>query len=91
MRILRCNTYSRREQERLNVRHELSRRTLGGLLLYSQGSLPSAPRVLDIGTGTGVWAMDMADEYRLDGAEVIGTDLSPIQPRLVRHLIGGRD
>lgn len=34
--------------------------------------------VLDIGTGTGIWAMDFADQY--PSAQVIGTDLSPIQP-----------
>ena len=36
--------------------------------------------VLDVGTGTGTWAMDFADEY--PSAQVIGTDLSPIQPDL---------
>ncbi|KAK0713762.1 S-adenosyl-L-methionine-dependent methyltransferase [Lasiosphaeria miniovina] len=34
--------------------------------------------VLDVGTGTGIWAMDFADQY--PSAQVIGTDLSPIQP-----------
>jgi len=38
-------------------------------------------RILDVGTGTGIWAMDIADYY--PSAEVIGTDLSPIQPRWV--------
>lgn len=36
-------------------------------------------RILDIGTGTGLWALDMADHF--PAAEVIATDLSPIQPR----------
>ena len=35
-------------------------------------------RVLDVATGTGIWAIDFADQY--PGAEVIGTDISPIQP-----------
>lgn len=35
-------------------------------------------RVLDVGTGTGIWAIDFADQH--PSAEVIGTDLSPIQP-----------
>ncbi|KAI9821673.1 MAG: hypothetical protein M1827_002254 [Pycnora praestabilis] len=38
-------------------------------------------KILDIGTGTGIWVMQMADEY--PSAEVIGTDLSPIQPKWV--------
>ncbi|KAK4212666.1 putative methylase [Rhypophila decipiens] len=37
--------------------------------------------VLDIGTGTGLWATDFADQY--PSAQVIGTDLSPIQPSWV--------
>lgn len=35
-------------------------------------------KFLDIGTGTGIWAIDFADEY--PSATVIGTDISPIQP-----------
>ncbi|KJK73605.1 hypothetical protein H634G_11114 [Metarhizium anisopliae BRIP 53293] len=35
--------------------------------------------VLDMGTGTGDWAIDMGKLYR--GAVIIGTDLSPIQRR----------
>ncbi|KAF4446707.1 hypothetical protein F53441_9640 [Fusarium austroafricanum] len=38
-------------------------------------------KVLDVGTGTGIWAIDFADEY--PNAEIIGTDLSPIQPNWV--------
>ncbi|KAF2274311.1 S-adenosyl-L-methionine-dependent methyltransferase [Westerdykella ornata] len=33
--------------------------------------------ILDVGTGTGLWAIDMADYF--PSAEIIGTDLSPIQ------------
>lgn len=43
--------------------------------------LMHSQRVLDIGTGTGIWAIDFADEY--PGTTVLGTDLSPIQPDLV--------
>ncbi|TLS30966.1 hypothetical protein PpBr36_02811 [Pyricularia pennisetigena] len=35
-------------------------------------------RVLDAGCGTGCWALDFADEH--PESEVIGVDLSPIQP-----------
>ncbi|CAI4216027.1 unnamed protein product [Parascedosporium putredinis] len=57
------------------------------LLLSLDGKLHKAPlsndiqKVVDIGTGTGVWAIDFADEY--PDTEVIGTDLSPIQPTWV--------
>ena len=37
--------------------------------------------VLDVGCGTGIWAIDFADAH--PGAEVIGIDLSPIQPAWV--------
>ncbi|KAF2875947.1 S-adenosyl-L-methionine-dependent methyltransferase [Massariosphaeria phaeospora] len=33
--------------------------------------------ILDVGTGTGLWAIDMADFF--PSAEIIGTDLSPTQ------------
>ncbi|KAI5782971.1 putative phosphoethanolamine N-methyltransferase [Pyronema domesticum] len=42
-----------------------------------QSPLAELQRILDIGTGTGIWDIDMADKYPM--AEVIGTDLSPIQ------------
>ncbi|KAH9908585.1 hypothetical protein F4778DRAFT_352554 [Xylariomycetidae sp. FL2044] len=37
--------------------------------------------ILDLGTGTGIWAMDVADAY--PDAQVLGMDLSPIQPTWV--------
>jgi len=39
---------------------------------------PSTKDVLDIGTGTGIWAIEFTDEH--PNADVLGTDLSPIQP-----------
>ncbi|KAJ2903739.1 hypothetical protein MKZ38_009391 [Zalerion maritima] len=51
--------------------------------LYSTHYNPvdNCQRVLDVGTGTGSWAIDFADEHQ--AAEVIGVDISPIQPDLV--------
>jgi len=55
--------------------------------LLLNGELTTAPlgdkpqRILDVGTGTGIWVIDMADKY--PSAEVIGTDLSPTQPTWV--------
>ena len=34
--------------------------------------------ILDIGTGTGIWSIEIGDEF--PDANVIGTDLSPTQP-----------
>ncbi|KAK5309204.1 hypothetical protein LTR70_010517 [Exophiala xenobiotica] len=42
---------------------------------------PSPTRILDVGTGTGIWAMDMGDVF--PSAEVIGTDIAPVQPTWV--------
>lgn len=56
-------------------------------LLVLQGELYLAPiskhvqDVLDVGTGTGIWAIDFAITH--PSAKVIGTDLSPVQPHLV--------
>lgn len=75
------------EQERMDLHHHIWR-------LLLQGDMFTAPlaiskpddettssgdfRILDLGCGTGIWAMDMADEF--PRANVFGVDLSPIQP-----------
>lgn len=38
-------------------------------------------RVLDLGTGTGIWAMEMGDAH--PQADILGNDLSPVQPSWV--------
>ncbi|RKK88828.1 hypothetical protein BFJ71_g12772 [Fusarium oxysporum] len=38
-------------------------------------------KILDIGTGTGIWAINVADEY--PSANVIATDITPTQPSFV--------
>jgi len=65
-----------REQDRMDVLYHAVRLALDDKLFHAPIAAPTA--VLDVGTGTGIWAMDVADEF--PGAEVIGIDLSPIQP-----------
>ncbi|OAF63049.1 hypothetical protein VC83_00142 [Pseudogymnoascus destructans] len=41
----------------------------------------SPQKILDLGCGTGIWCIDVADEY--PSAEVIGVDIAPTQPEWV--------
>jgi len=67
------------EQDRLDLQHHIYRLMIGGKL-YKAPLIPgNIQRALDFGTGTGIWALDFADEN--PQAIVIGTDLSPIQPK----------
>lgn len=82
-----------KEQERLDLVHHVFRISLDGALFLAPIS-SDIKRALDIGTGTGIWAIDFADEFPkylhrilmttsladfVGSAEVVGTDLSPIQ------------
>ncbi|ETN46459.1 uncharacterized protein HMPREF1541_00644 [Cyphellophora europaea CBS 101466] len=69
------------EQDRMDVVHHLWKLLLGGELVKYKDRVDDWSRVLDVGTGTGIWAIEMADEH--PEATVIGTDLSPIQPSWV--------
>ncbi|KAL1992940.1 hypothetical protein VTN49DRAFT_3697 [Thermomyces lanuginosus] len=67
------------ENDRLDMLHELCLLVLEERLYLAPIENPQ--RVIDLGTGTGTWAIDFADQH--PEAEVIGCDLSPIQPTLV--------
>ncbi|KAL7949491.1 S-adenosyl-L-methionine-dependent methyltransferase [Trichoderma barbatum] len=67
------------EQEREDMKHAMVLHLCQGNLHYAP--LDNPQNILDIGTGTGIWAIDMGDEY--PGAEITGIDLSPIQPQWV--------
>ena len=67
------------EQDRLDLTHHLFTLVLEGELCMTK--LESPQSILDIGTGTGIWAIDIGDQYPT--ASIIGIDLSPIQPSWV--------
>ncbi|KAK6359316.1 hypothetical protein TWF696_000477 [Orbilia brochopaga] len=49
--------------------------------LYLAPITQNPRKILDVGTGTGIWALEVGDLY--PNAVVIGNDISPIQPRWV--------
>ncbi|KAL1975775.1 hypothetical protein VTN31DRAFT_4167 [Thermomyces dupontii] len=67
------------ENDRLDMLHEMFLTMLRRRLYLAPITKPQ--RVIDLGTGTGIWAIDFADLH--PQAEVIGCDLSPTQPALV--------
>ncbi|KAF2691045.1 S-adenosyl-L-methionine-dependent methyltransferase [Lentithecium fluviatile CBS 122367] len=69
------------EQDRLDLSHHLCLMLLDDKLHLADLPQDKPLRILDVGTGTGIWAMDIGDKY--PNAEVVGNDLSPIQPRWV--------
>ncbi|KAF9879142.1 hypothetical protein CkaCkLH20_03375 [Colletotrichum karsti] len=70
------------ENDRLDLQHNLFLLTydnkLGTAPPNDKSSGVKVKRVLDVGTGTGIWAVEFGDEH--PEAEVLGVDLSAIQP-----------
>ncbi|KAK6855021.1 methyltransferase [Apiospora arundinis] len=64
------------EQDRLDFQHEVYKIMMGGRLYVAPIRNPR--NVLDLGTGTGIWANEIAAEF--PDALVTGTDLTLIQP-----------
>ncbi|EIW67925.1 hypothetical protein TREMEDRAFT_63813 [Tremella mesenterica DSM 1558] len=70
-----------REIERLDIQHHAMKASMGGhnYLAPLRNVLPNGGegrRVIDLGTGTGIWAIEIAIEF--PRSEVVGVDLSPI-------------
>lgn len=64
------------ENERLDLAFYVYKVLFGGRNVFAPLQHPI--KILDIGTGTGKWCVEVAKEY--PNAQIIGTDLSPIQP-----------
>ncbi|PYI06966.1 S-adenosyl-L-methionine-dependent methyltransferase [Aspergillus sclerotiicarbonarius CBS 121057] len=71
-----------REQYRLEIMHSMFKLAMGDKLFLAPVQVGQPLRVLDIGTGTGTWAIEVADRYP-NIKLIVGNDLSPIQPDLV--------
>ncbi|KAJ5467328.1 hypothetical protein N7475_005080 [Penicillium sp. IBT 31633x] len=67
------------EQDRMDITHHIWLMLLGGEL--HSAPITSPQNILDLGTGTGIWAMDIAEKF--PSAHVVGNDISPIQPTWV--------
>lgn len=62
------------------MKHHMWRLVLDGSLHLSP--INDRPhKILDVGTGSGIWAMQAADAYAT--AQVVAFDISPVQPRWV--------
>lgn len=81
------------EQDRMDIYHKLFTVARNGELTLApppgelhqniaNGIEPHGkPRILDLGCGTGIWALDMAKKY--PGAHIVGVDLANMQPQNV--------
>ncbi|KAK6840740.1 S-adenosyl-L-methionine-dependent methyltransferase [Apiospora arundinis] len=67
------------EQSRLDLQHQICTKLFKGRLALAPIENPI--RVLDMGTGTGIWAIEFALQH--PNSDVLGTDISPIQPGYV--------
>ncbi|CAO2647495.1 Nn.00g084170.m01.CDS01 [Neocucurbitaria sp. VM-36] len=67
------------EQDRLDIKYASLQLVLNDTVAFAP--LEDPQQILDIGTGTGIWAIDCGEQF--SGATVTATDLSPIQPTWV--------
>ncbi|KAG5914396.1 hypothetical protein E4U61_005811 [Claviceps capensis] len=68
------------EQSRGDMKHAMFMLLMQNKLFFSPiGNYPQ--KILDIGTGTGIWAVEVGDRY--PSAKVRGIDIAPMQPKSV--------
>ncbi|KIW21355.1 hypothetical protein PV08_01935 [Exophiala spinifera] len=68
------------EMDRMDLQHRKYELVIGGR--HFLAPIDDCPqRILDLATGTGIWALDVADMF--PSAEVLGVDIAPIQPKWV--------
>lgn len=67
------------EQDRLDIKYASLQLVLSDKVIFAP--LENPHQILDIGTGTGIWAIDAGEQF--PSATVTATDLSPIQPTWV--------
>ncbi|KAI8055996.1 S-adenosyl-L-methionine-dependent methyltransferase [Syncephalis plumigaleata] len=66
------------EMDRLDYQHYLLLTVVGAKHL---SPIKRPKRILDVGTGTGIWMLEMAADY--PDCEFIGIDIAPLQPEAV--------
>ncbi len=64
------------EQDRLDIKYASIQLVFSDKVTFAP--LENPQQILDIGTGTGIWAIDAGEQF--PSATVTATDLSPIQP-----------
>ncbi|KZS94701.1 hypothetical protein SISNIDRAFT_484240 [Sistotremastrum niveocremeum HHB9708] len=73
-----------KERDRLNVQHELWKKVMKGICPMPKDALDeflaakTNPAIMDLGSGSGVWAVEMAQVY--PSARVVGIDLVAAVP-----------
>ncbi|KAI0144462.1 S-adenosyl-L-methionine-dependent methyltransferase [Xylariaceae sp. FL1272] len=72
------NPNDAQHDESMDILHHVSTLLQKGKICLAHLD-PDVQKVLDVGCGTGIWAIDFADLY--PNAQVIGVDISPSQPQ----------
>ncbi|KXJ86848.1 S-adenosyl-L-methionine-dependent methyltransferase [Microdochium bolleyi] len=74
------NPNDAQHDEAMDILHHMSTLMQDGTLYLAELG-DNVEKVLDVGCGTGIWAIDFADQH--PESEVIGLDISPQQPQWI--------